>query len=163
MKETLHIRLANSKPAPIPHYYEKLQKGCYIDCCRRVATSTARLLWVELPILDNVRYDRDDVNPTKVHNVNELLHTSSTQFVVDDDEDEENEVEYEDEQEDVLASGSTGTGKKKVRGAYYGASIEKEIAMNRGTGVTHLEVLFDPITGKTIDKYGKWFNNFTAH
>ncbi|KAI3702373.1 hypothetical protein L6452_28109 [Arctium lappa] len=63
----------------------------------------------------------------------------------------------------MQASGSTGTGKKKVRGAYYGASIEKEIAMNRGTGVTRLEVLFDPITGKAIDKYGKWFNNFTAH
>ncbi|KAI3771558.1 hypothetical protein L6452_02723 [Arctium lappa] len=59
-------------------------------------------LWVELPILDNVRYDRDDINPTEVHNVNELLRTSSTQFVVDDDEDEENEAEYEDEQEDVL-------------------------------------------------------------
>ncbi|KAI3714804.1 hypothetical protein L6452_21764 [Arctium lappa] len=50
---------------------------------------------------DNVRYDRDDVNPTKVHNVNELVCTS-TKFVVDDDEDEENEAEYEDEQEDVL-------------------------------------------------------------
>ncbi|KAI3727540.1 hypothetical protein L6452_16156 [Arctium lappa] len=59
-------------------------------------------LWVELPILDNVWYDHDDVNPTEVHNVNELLRTSSTQFVVDDDEDEENEDEYEDEQEDVL-------------------------------------------------------------
>ncbi|KAI3701589.1 hypothetical protein L6452_26778 [Arctium lappa] len=60
-------------------------------------------LWVELPILDNVWYDRDDVNPTEVHNVNELLRTSSTQFVVvDDDEDEENEAEYEDEQEDIL-------------------------------------------------------------
>ncbi|KAI3719203.1 hypothetical protein L6452_20098 [Arctium lappa] len=56
-----------------------------------------RGLWVDLPILDNVRYDRDDVNLTEVHNVNELLHTSSTQFVVDDDEDEENEAEYEDE------------------------------------------------------------------
>ncbi|KAI3715414.1 hypothetical protein L6452_22396 [Arctium lappa] len=64
--------------------------------------STACELWVEFPILDNVRYDRDDVNPTEVHNVNELLHTSSTHFVVDDDEDEENEAEYEDEQEDVL-------------------------------------------------------------
>ena len=62
----------------------------------------------------------------------------------------------------MQASGSS-TCKKKVRGTYYGATIEKEIAMKRGTRVTHLEVLFDPTTGKAIDKYGKWFNNFTAH
>lgn len=30
-------------------------------------------------------------------------------------------------------------------------------------GVTHLEVLFDPTSGKAIEKYGKWFNNLTAH
>ena len=56
--------------------------------------------WVELPILDNVRHDRDDDNPTEVHNVNDILRSTATQFVVDDDEDEENEAEYEDEEEE---------------------------------------------------------------
>ncbi|KAI3702216.1 hypothetical protein L6452_27943 [Arctium lappa] len=71
-----------------------------IPILQEINSSELRL-WVELPILDNVRYDRDDVNPTEVHNVNELLRTSSTQFVVDDDEDEENEAEYEDEENEA--------------------------------------------------------------
>ncbi|KAI3727947.1 hypothetical protein L6452_16570 [Arctium lappa] len=53
----------------------------------------------------------------------------------------------------IQASGSTCTCKKKVRGAYYGAAIEKEIAMNRGAGVTRLQVLFDLITGKQLIGY----------
>ncbi|KAI3672923.1 hypothetical protein L6452_39025 [Arctium lappa] len=83
------------------NYVEETAISSDIPILQEINSSELQL-WVELPILDNVRYDRDDVNPTEVHNVNELLHTSSTQFVVDDDEDEENEAEYEDEQEDVL-------------------------------------------------------------
>ena len=62
--------------------------------------SSGLQLWVELPIIDNVRHDRDDVNPTEVYNVNDILRSTATQFVVDDDEDEENEAEYEDEEEE---------------------------------------------------------------
>ena len=54
-------------------------------------------------------------------------------------------------------------GKKKVRGSYYGVAIEKDIAMKRGTRFIHLEVLYDQMTGKAIDKYRKRFNNFIAH
>ncbi|KAJ9566906.1 LOW QUALITY PROTEIN: hypothetical protein OSB04_002872 [Centaurea solstitialis] len=109
----------------------------------------------KLPILDNLRYDRDDVNPTEVYNVNDILRTTATQFVVDDDKDEENEVEYEEEEEKIYRMQALGssTGKKNIRGTYYGAAIEKELA-KRGPGVTRLEVLFNLTTGKAIDKYG---------
>ena len=53
----------------------------------------------------------------------------------------------------------TGGGSKRGRGAYYGANIEKELAIKK---FTHLKVEFDKETGKAIQKYGKWFNNSMA-
>ena len=53
-------------------------------------------------------------------------------------------------------SNDTGGGSKRGRGAYYGANIEKELAIKK---VSHLKVKFDKETGKAIQKYGKWFNN----
>ncbi|PON32199.1 hypothetical protein PanWU01x14_363270, partial [Parasponia andersonii] len=66
------------------------------------ANSLTSQLWVELPELDNVRFQRDDIEPSKVNNIDELLRESRVvtqdDFLVDDDEFEDDKLEeYDDE------------------------------------------------------------------
>ena len=56
-------------------------------------------------------------------------------------------------------SNDTGSGSKRGKGAYYGANIEKELATEK---FSNLKVEFDAQTGKVIQTYGKWFNNYMA-
>ncbi|XP_062080938.1 uncharacterized protein LOC133785739 [Humulus lupulus] len=68
-----------------------------------ILASQAKLLWVELPILDNVQYNRYDVNPTEVRDFNGLGGTTSNNFIVDDDEsDEEGLSDSGDDEEHLL-------------------------------------------------------------
>lgn len=55
---------------------------------------------VELPELENARFHRDDVEPTEVMNIDNVLHNIDD-FVVDDDDFEDDTLEENDEQDDV--------------------------------------------------------------
>ncbi|XP_073123839.1 uncharacterized protein [Henckelia pumila] len=57
-------------------------------------------LVVELPELDNVSFHREDVEPTEVVNIDNLLHNIDD-FVVDDDDFEDDTIEEYDEEDDV--------------------------------------------------------------
>ncbi|PON44587.1 hypothetical protein PanWU01x14_265720 [Parasponia andersonii] len=66
-------------------------------------------LWVELPELDNVRFQKDDDEPAKVNNIDELLRESHVvtqdDFLVDDDEFEDDTLEeYNDEEIEIVDS-----------------------------------------------------------
>ena len=56
-------------------------------------------------------------------------------------------------------SNETASGRKRVRGAYYGGNIERELALRK---VSQLQVEFDTQTGQAIKTYGKWFSNAMA-
>ena len=59
-------------------------------------------LWVELPIFDSLQYDRVDLNPTEVHNVDDFVGESSDDENVNDDIEFEDETlaEYEDDEDE---------------------------------------------------------------
>ena len=68
-------------------------RRCQVNCTR-VAES--------IPIFDNLQYDRVDVNPTEVYNVDDLVGEGSDEFVVDDEVEFEDDTldEYEDDEDD---------------------------------------------------------------
>ncbi|PON99994.1 hypothetical protein TorRG33x02_041220, partial [Trema orientale] len=73
------------------------------------ANSSTFQLWAELPELDNVRFQRDDVEPAEVNNIDELLRESRVvtqdDFLVDDDEfDDDTLEEYDDEEIEIIDS-----------------------------------------------------------
>ena len=59
-------------------------------------------LWVELPIFDSLQYDRVDLNPTEVHNVDDFVGESSDDENVNDDIEFEDDTlaEYEDDEDE---------------------------------------------------------------
>ncbi|PON71632.1 hypothetical protein PanWU01x14_070870, partial [Parasponia andersonii] len=134
-------------------------------------------LWVELPKLDNVRFQLDDVEPANVNNIDELLRESCVvtqdDFLVDDDEFEDVTLEkYDDEEIEIIDSdtsslppstGSSSDGSnpkgKRVREETRRIAIEKEL---RQVKVAKLKVQHGEQTGKPVLKYGNMFLNLLA-
>ncbi|PON42019.1 hypothetical protein PanWU01x14_284880 [Parasponia andersonii] len=66
-------------------------------------SSSSFQLWVELLELDNIRFQREDVEPTEVDNIDKLIRESHVvtqdNFLVDDDEFEDDTLEEYDDEE----------------------------------------------------------------
>ncbi|PON70558.1 hypothetical protein PanWU01x14_079320 [Parasponia andersonii] len=153
------------------------------------ASSSSFQLWVELPELDNIRFQREDVEPTEVDNIDELIRESRVvtqdDFLVDDGEFEDNTLEeYDDEEIEIIDSDTSSeenndisdneavhhlvlssivvdpTPKEKmVREETRGIVIENKL---RRTKTNKLKVKHDEHTGKPVLKNGKMFLNLVV-
>ncbi|PON52403.1 hypothetical protein TorRG33x02_308440 [Trema orientale] len=110
----------------------------------RVSTSSE--LWVDLPVIKNIEYHREDIEPGNTSNIDELLHQTRVMtmddFVVDDDDFEDDTLEkYKDEKIDLckehtptgFASSNSSSGDrldlkgKSIREESHGIIVEKEL------------------------------------
>ncbi|PON48679.1 hypothetical protein PanWU01x14_235560 [Parasponia andersonii] len=72
-------------------------------------SSSSFQLWVELPELDNIRFQREDIEPAEVDNIDELIRESRVvtqdDFLINDDEFEDDTLkEYDDEEIEIIDS-----------------------------------------------------------
>ncbi|PON56054.1 hypothetical protein PanWU01x14_184130, partial [Parasponia andersonii] len=112
---------------------------------------------VELPELDNIRFQWDDVELAEVNNIDELIHESNVEmqddFLVDDDEFEDDKLEaYDDEEIEIFDSDTSSEENNNIS--------DDEITFD----YPQENVIFMDSIGQSMMHYLRdWRNNIKVH